>query len=120
MQTEYKTKRKPKTCIVILNYGYIGAAQHELWWRQAVSSRWWRQAVSLCWWRQAVSLGWCVAWLPSTPLTSSPSWLPLTGGLCRGSSAAGFVAALELMATADADGLLFDRRGATGVGSSSI
>ena len=33
---------------------------------------------------------------------------------------AGFVAALELMATADADGLLFDRRGATGAGPSSI
>ena len=107
MQTEYKTKRKPKPYNVILNYGCLGAAQHELWWRQAVSFRWWRQAVSLCWWRQAVSL------------TSSPSWLPLTGGLCRGSSAAGFVAALELMATADADGLLFDRRGATGAGSAA-
>ena len=56
MQTEYKTKRKPKPYNVILNYGYLGAAQHELWWRQAVSPRWWRQAVSLCWWRQAVSL----------------------------------------------------------------
>ena len=37
MQTEYKTKRKPKPYNVILNYGCLGAAQHELWWRQAVS-----------------------------------------------------------------------------------
>ena len=73
MQTEYKTKRKPKPYNVILNYGCLGAAQHELWWRQAVSFRWWRQAVSLCWWRQAVSPRWCVAW-PHERTMSGDRW----------------------------------------------